>query len=79
MARAWELRSAVALADVLLDDAGSGVALDELALAASGLAEGGGGEAVEVAHRAGGGLLEQRDRVEGEELAFAAGAAEPEA
>src|SRR5204863_10184994 len=79
MAMASELKSAVPFASVLLDDAGGGVALDELALAAGGLAEGSGGEAVEVAHRAGGGLVQERDGVACEQLAFAAGAAEAEA
>lgn len=71
--------SAVALARVLLDDADHGVALDELALAAGGLTEGGGGEAVEVAHGAGGGLVQEGDGVGGKELAVAAGATKAEA
>lgn len=54
-------RSAIALAGILLDDAGDGVALDALALPAGGLAEGGGGEAVEVAHGAGRGLVQERN------------------
>ena len=71
--------SVIALAGVGLDDAGDDVALDEIALLARGLAEGGGGEAVEVAHGAGGGLVEQRGGVGGEELAIAADAAQPHA
>ena len=71
--------SAIALAGVGLDDAGDDVALDELALLPGGLAQGGGGEAVEIAHGAGGGLVQQGDGVGGEELAVAAGVAEAEA
>jgi hypothetical protein len=49
---------------------------DEAALAAGGLAQGGSSEAVEIAHGAGGGLVEERNGVGGKELAVAAGAAE---
>jgi hypothetical protein len=58
--RLW---SALALAGVLLDDAGDGVAFDELALAAGGLSQGGRGDAVEVAHRAGRGLVQERPTI----------------
>src|SRR5262245_30752974 len=71
--------SAIAFACVVLDDADGDVALDEPALAAGGLAEGCGGEAVEVAHGTSGRLVEEGDGVGGEELAVAAGAAEAHA
>ncbi len=67
------VRSAVAFARVFLDDADHGVAFDELALATNGLAEDRSGEAVEVAHGPGGGLVQERNGVGGEELAVAAG------
>ena len=62
-----------------LDDAGDDVALDELALLLGGLAERGGGEAVDVPHGAEGGLVQQADRVGGKQLALAAGALQAEA
>ena len=71
-------RSAIALPAVGLDDAGDDVALDELALLLGGLAEGSGGEAVEVAHRAGGGFVQEGRGVAREQLAVAAGVAEAE-
>ncbi len=60
-----------------LDDAGDGVALDELTLLLCGLAERRGGEAVNVPHGAEGGLVQQDDLVGGKQLAFAAGATLP--
>jgi hypothetical protein len=72
-------RSAVAVAGVRLDDAGDDVALDELALLPGGLAEGGGGEAIEVTHGAGSRLVQERDRIGREQVAFAAGVAEAHA
>ena len=70
--------SAIAFAGVGLDDARDDVALDKLTLLAGGLAEGGGGEAIEIAHGAGG-LVEEHRRVEREDLAVAAGAAHAQA
>jgi hypothetical protein len=52
-------------------------ALDELALLPGRLAETAGGEPVEVAHAAGGGLVEHLDGVVGEDVAVAAGALQP--
>jgi hypothetical protein len=54
------------LARVGLDDAGHDIALAELALLARGLAQRGGAESVEVAHRAGGRLVKQHGRVRAE-------------
>lgn len=71
--------SSVALPSVGLDDAGSDVALDELALLARGLAERVGGEAVEIAHGAEGRLVEEHDGLGGEYLAVAADAMEAHA
>jgi hypothetical protein len=78
IAAAGGRRSGGGVAGVGLQDAGEDVALDEAALAASDLAEGGRGEAIDVAHGAGGGLVEQGDGILGEELAVTAGAAEAE-
>jgi hypothetical protein len=61
-----------------VDDAGDDIAFDELALAACGLPEGGGSEAVEVAHGAESRLVEQRGGVGSEDLAIAAGPVKPE-
>jgi hypothetical protein len=61
------------------DDAGDGVALDELALLAGGVAKGGVGEAVGVAHGAKGGLVDHGDGVGSEELAVTADASEAHA
>src|SRR3954469_6609915 len=77
--RVGRAESSVTLPGVGLDDANDDVALDELALLACGLAERGGGEAVEVAHGADGGLVEQHGGVGGEDLAGAAGAFEAHA
>ncbi len=71
--------SAIALAGVGFDDAGDDVALDELALPLGGFAESRGGEAIEIAHTASRGLVEQRRGVGGEEFAVAAGVTETEA
>ena len=59
-----------------VDDAGEDVAFDELLLAAGGLAERCGGEAVDVTKRAVGGLVHHGQAVGGEELPLAAGALE---
>jgi hypothetical protein len=66
--------ASVALPGIRFDDAGDDVTLDELALLARGLAEGVRGEAVEIAHGAEGGLVEEDDGVGREDLAVAAGA-----
>lgn len=58
--------SAVALAGIGLDDASDDVSLDELTLLPGGLSEGGSGEAVEVAHGAGGRFVEEGNGVAGE-------------
>src|ERR1044071_2129823 len=71
--------SSIALPGIGLDDARDDVALDELALLARGLAERGGGEAVEVAHGADGGLVEQHGGIGGEDLSGAASALEAHA
>ena len=55
------------------DDAGDGVTFDELALASGGFAEGGGGDSVDVAKGAEGGLVDHGGGVGGEEVAVAAG------
>src|SRR5690242_4079702 len=54
------------------DDAGEGFALDELLLTASGFAEGGGGEAVDLAQATEGGLVDHGDSVGGEDVTGAA-------
>jgi hypothetical protein len=41
-----------------VDDTGDGISLDEFAFSASGIAKCGGGEAVQVAQRSGGGFME---------------------
>src|SRR5512137_1668970 len=60
------------------DDVGDGVALDELALAASRRSEGGGGDAVDVAQAPEGGLVDHGDSIGGEEVAVAADRLEAE-
>src|SRR6266700_6131619 len=70
---------AVVPVGVSVDRAGDSVAFDELALLASGIAEGGAGEAVGVAHAAEGRLVDHGDSVGGEELAVAADASETHA
>src|ERR1700759_1063733 len=55
-------RGVSALATIGLEAAGDDVALDELALLLGGLAERGGGEAVDVPHGAEGSLVQQADR-----------------
>src|ERR1044071_7746994 len=71
--------SSVALPGIGLDDARDDVALDELALLARGLAERGGGEAVDAAHGTDSSLVEQHGGIGGEDLASAAGALEAHA
>src|SRR6266568_2439170 len=61
-----------ALAGVGLHDASDDVAFDQLALLLGGLPEGRGGQAVQISHGAGGGFVEEADRVGGKELALAA-------
>jgi len=56
----------------------SSVALDELALAAGGFAECGGGDTVDVAKAAEGSLVDHRDSIGGEDLAVAADGLEAE-
>lgn len=62
-----------------LDDASDDIALDDLALLLGGFPERGCGEAVEIAHGPGSGLVEEADGVGGEELAIAAGLTEAKA
>ena len=69
----WARRDLFGLLGIEVDDAGDDVALDELLLAARGLAEGGGGEAVDFAETSVGGLVKHGEGVAGEELAIAAG------
>lgn len=68
-------RRSVPLSGIRLDDVSDHVPLDELPLLARGLAKRGRREAIEIAHRAGGGLVEEDDGVGGEDLARAAGTA----
>src|SRR6266498_3022907 len=64
---------------VRLDDATDEDADDDLSLLLGSVAERARGEAVEIAHGPGSGLVEEADGVGGEELAIAAGLAETEA
>jgi hypothetical protein len=57
-----------------VDHAGEDVALDELLFATGGLAEGGGGEAINVAHATSASLVDHREGIGCEEVAVAAGA-----
>ncbi|WP_242396193.1 hypothetical protein [Anaeromyxobacter oryzisoli] len=72
-ARAGGARSSLALKSVAVEDVRKEVPLDELALPAGGLARAPGRKSVEVAHAAGGGLVEHLDGVMGEDVAIAAG------
>lgn len=60
-------------------DAGDHIAVDELLLSSSGVAESGGGEAVDLAQRALGQLVQDGESVIGEQVALTAGGAETEA
>jgi hypothetical protein len=67
------------LAVVGLDDTSDDIALDDLAFLLRGFPERGRGKAVEIAHGAGSGLVEEADGVGGEQFAIAAGLAEAQA
>jgi len=55
-----------------VDDTGDGISFDEFAFSASGIAKRGGGEAVQVAQRSGGGFMEHGQRVCSDKLAVTA-------
>jgi len=77
--RRTKARSGRAVAALGFDSPGHAVALDEAALLAGGLAQRGRGEAVDLAHGAGGGLVQKRDGVGRKELAVAASALQTQA
>src|SRR5215213_9646520 len=60
-------------------DACEDVAFDELLFASCGLAEGGSGEAVDLAQAGAGALVEEAEGVGSEELAIATGPSQPQA
>src|ERR1035438_7490394 len=65
-------------ADERLGDAENGVSVDEVLLAPGGVAQGGGGNAIDLAQGPLRMLVERRERVIGEDGAVAAGSVEPE-